>query len=67
MPTFGPHKNEFDRTWLRWVDYFSLVIFNFPLIMLRRYDWPDKKNSTWVLAFLGITITIVGKKKNEYN
>jgi len=63
MASFGPHHNEFDRTWLLWKDYFTIAIFDFPLFMIRIYKWPDKKKSTLVLALLGFTLTFVSTRE----
>ena len=61
---FGPHNNEYNRTWIRWRDYCSLVVFNFPIFMIRVYEWPEdsKKKSTLSLAFLGFTICFVERR-----
>jgi len=56
--SFGWHDNEFDRTYLRWSDIISLFVLNFPLLLIRWYQWPDKQKTTWLIAILGVNLSI---------
>ncbi len=47
--------NEF-HTWIRWHDYLSLIINEFPVILIRRYDWLDDGKITYMAQVLGLKI-----------
>lgn len=47
--------NEF-RTWTRWHDYFAFLIHEFPILLIRRYDWMDKESSTLMVQVLGFKV-----------
>ena len=49
------NANEF-KTWMRWHDYFSIIIHEFPIILFRKYDWMDKESSTFMVQVLGFKI-----------
>jgi hypothetical protein len=52
----GTITNEFHDCWIGWHDYVSVMIHNFPIILWRRYDWPDKEQSTYTLDILGVEL-----------
>lgn len=50
--------NEF-KHWVRWYDYFSIMIHEFPVILFRRYDFLNQKDDMYsilVIELLGFTI-----------
>lgn len=57
----GRIYNEFN-TWIRWEDFLSITIFNFPIIMFRRYDFLEVEFSSYNLIILGFDILPVKSK-----
>lgn len=51
----GRIYNEF-RLWMRWHDYFSIMIHNFPIVLVRRYDWMDSESSTYAILICGFLV-----------
>jgi hypothetical protein len=52
------NHNEF-KSKMRWHDYFALVIHEFSIVLVRRYDWmekPDDESRTFIIQILGWTI-----------
>lgn len=47
--------NEF-RTWVRWHDYVAIVVNEFPVLLIRRYDWLDDTQSTTIAQIFGFTV-----------
>ena len=47
--------NEF-KHWTRWHDYCAFSLNEFQLLLVRRYDWMDKEESTLFIQFFGFTI-----------
>lgn len=56
--------NEFN-SWMRWHDYFSIMINEFPVILIRRYDWLEGtgESYTFLVQFMGFHI--YGKTKYD--
>lgn len=56
---FKPKRwyNEF-TTWIRWKDYFSFYILDFPIISIRKYDFLDIESSTFLIGLFGLSISI---------
>lgn len=48
--------NEFRDCWLRWHDYISIMVHNFPILLIRRYDWLDVRESTYIVIFCGFNL-----------
>ena len=48
--------NEFRDTWLRWSDKLSIMIDDFPIILIRKYDWLEKEKSNWLIQVMGINL-----------
>jgi len=44
--------NEFHSE-VRWHDYVSVMINEFPILLVRRYDWVIEMQSTWLVQVLG--------------
>jgi hypothetical protein len=44
--------NEF-KSKMRWHDYFAFVLHEFPVLLIRRYDWMDEERSTLKIQLLG--------------
>ena len=51
----GTIANEFS-THLRWHDYISIMLHNFPFLLVRRYDWYSSKGSTYCVDILGFQV-----------
>lgn len=47
--------NEF-KTRIRWHDYFGIMINEFPLVLIRRYDWIDDAKYTLTIQLFGCKI-----------
>jgi len=48
--------NDF-KSGVRWHDYFAIVINEFPVILVRKYDWPnDSDEYTVVVQVLGFRV-----------
>ena len=60
---FRPNYNEF-KSHVRWHDYFSLMINEFPILLIRRYDWFDDNEHTLSISFLIFNYTRIYPWKN---
>lgn len=61
MKRFGNWYCEY-KFHVRIHDYFSFMVNNFPILVLRRYDWDlhdEKNSSTYSLGILGFTFNKV--------
>lgn len=47
--------NEF-HDWVRWHDYVAAIIHEFPILLIRRYDWMDTEKSTLIVQFFGFKV-----------
>ncbi len=47
--------NEF-HDWMRWHDYVSVIIHEFPLLLVRRYDWLGEDKSTLMVQLFGFKV-----------
>ena len=47
--------NEF-RNHVRWHDYIAIIVNEFPVVLVRRYDWMDTERYTLTVQVLGITL-----------
>ena len=47
--------NEF-KTHMGWHDYVSVLINEFPIILVRRYDWFDLDQYTFMVQILGFKV-----------
>lgn len=48
--------NEFCNGEVRWHDYFSIMINEFALILVRRYDFHDCAETTYHVQILGFVV-----------
>ena len=37
--------NEFRNTWFSWQDKISITIFDFPILLVRKYEWLEKERA----------------------
>ena len=47
--------NEF-KSWVRWHDYVSVMVHEFPLLLARRYDWMEDESSTFSFYIAGVKV-----------
>lgn len=47
--------NEFRRA-VRWHDYVSIMFNEFPVILVRRYDWMDTEQYTFTVQLFGVRV-----------
>jgi hypothetical protein len=48
--------NEF-KNGVRWHDYFAIMFNEFPVILVRKYDWPDEGDKyTFMVQVLGFKV-----------
>lgn len=52
----GQIYNEFRETWLRWHGYVSILFHNFPIILVRRWEWLESEQTTWSVIILGFDL-----------
>jgi hypothetical protein len=48
--------NEFRDVWFSWQDKISIIICDFPLLLVRKYEWLEKEKSNWLVQVLGIEL-----------
>lgn len=48
--------NEFRSIWFGWEDKLAFIIFDFPLLLIRKYNWFEKEESTWLIQVIGINL-----------
>ena len=60
--------NEF-RHHIRWHDYISIIVHEFPVLLIRKYDWPDdfskELDYTLVVGILGFRFIHRGRHENS--
>jgi len=49
------NNNEF-KTWMRWHDYVSIIIHEFPILLVRKYDWMKDESSTLIIQIFGFKV-----------
>lgn len=47
------HKYDY---FIHWHDYFSFTIHDFPLLLIRRYEFMNAEKSIYLIQFFGITL-----------
>jgi len=47
--------NEFNQH-VRWHDYISIMFNEFPVILVRRYDWFDTERYTFMVQLFGLRV-----------
>jgi hypothetical protein len=48
--------NEFRDVWLSWQDKISIIICDFPILLIRKYEWLEKEKSNWLVQVMGIDL-----------
>jgi len=61
----GRGYNEFRDTWFRWKDHVSITLFDFSILLVRKYDWFEKSKVTWIVVVLGFQSVWLVKKERE--
>ncbi len=47
--------NEFQNG-VRWHDYFTIMVNEFPIILVRKYDWHKNDTYTFIVQVMGIKV-----------
>ena len=45
--------NEFRNIWFSWRDKVSITILDFPILLIRKYEWLEKERSNWLVQVMG--------------
>ena len=45
--------NEFRNVWFGWQDKISITILDFPILLVRKYEWLEKERSNWLVQVMG--------------
>ena len=45
--------NECRSLWFSWEDKISITIFNFSILLVRKYEWLEKERSNWLVQVMG--------------
>ncbi len=48
--------NEFRNTWFSWQDKISITILDFPILLVRKYEWLEKERSNWLVQVMGVDL-----------
>ena len=48
--------NEFRNVWFGWQDKISITILDFPILLVRKYEWLEKERSNWLVQVMGIDL-----------
>ena len=48
--------NEFRNVWFGWQDKISITILDFPILLVRKYEWLEKERSNWLVQVLGVDL-----------
>ena len=48
--------NEFRNIWFGWEDKISIIIMDFPILLVRKYDWLEKERSNWLVQVMGVDL-----------
>jgi len=46
--------NEFRNVWISWQDKICITIFDFPILLVRKYEWLEKERSNWLVQIMGV-------------
>jgi|LakMenEpi03Aug12_release.lakeMendotaPanAssembly.Ray.scaffolds.fasta_scaffold6185995_1 hypothetical protein len=47
--------NEF-KNGVRWHDYFTIMVNEFPIILVRKYDWHENDTYTFMVQVMGVKV-----------
>ena len=48
--------NEFRNVWFGWQDQISIMILDFPILLVRKYEWLEKERSNWLVQVMGFDL-----------
>ncbi len=48
--------NEFKNVWFSWEDKISITIFDFPILLIRKYEWLEEERSNWLAQVMGVDL-----------
>jgi hypothetical protein len=48
--------NEFRSVWFGWQDKISITILDFPILLVRKYEWLEKERSNWLVQVMGVDL-----------
>jgi hypothetical protein len=48
--------NEFRNVWFSWEDKISITILDFPILLVRKYEWLEKERSNWLVQVLDVDL-----------
>jgi len=48
--------NEFRNVWISWQDKISITILDFPILLVRKYEWLEKERSNWLVQVMGVDL-----------
>jgi hypothetical protein len=48
--------NEFRDVWFSWEDKISITIFDFPILLIRKYEWLEKERSNWLVQIMDVDL-----------
>jgi len=48
--------NEFRNIWFSWEDKISITILDFPILLVRKYEWLEKERSNWLVQVMGVDL-----------
>ena len=48
--------NEFRNVWFSWQDKISITILDFPILLVRKYEWLEKERSNWLVQVMGVDL-----------
>jgi len=48
--------NEFMNVWFGWQDKISITILDFPILLVRKYEWLEKERSNWLVQVMGVDL-----------
>ena len=48
--------NEFRNVWFSWEDKISITILDFPILLVRKYEWLEKERSNWLVQVMGVDL-----------
>ena len=54
--TMRRNCNEFRNAWFSWEDKISITIFDFPILLVRKYEWLEKESSNWLVQVMGVDL-----------
>ena len=50
------NHNEFRNVWFSWEDKISIMIMDFPILLIRKYEWLENERSNWLVQVMGVDL-----------